>query len=309
MKPLNLFHIENYTISTADWDHSLHDSGVVAFEEEFAEFVGAKYACSISSATNAIFLIFLNRNLTVNVPSIIPPVVLNALIHGGNKINFTDDVGWVGGSYILHEFDDYKIIDSAQKVEQNQFRKEANPEDLMFFSFYPTKPVGGLDGGMIVSNDYEKIKYFKEAVLNGMSYAKDNWEREIKFPGWKMYLNSFQASVAHQNLRKLPAKLLRLREIRTLYNEAFGLENTSGHLYRISVSDNKKISQMLGEKRITCGIHYKPMHIHPVYNAGKKYNCPKSLEAGGTTLSIPFNEGLRSRDLQYIIDNVSEVLA
>ena len=138
MRELNLFHIPNHIIDTSKWNHALHDSGVIEFEEAFADFVGAKYACSISSATNAIFLAFLNKNITVNVPSVIPPVVLNALINGGNQINFTDDVDWVGDSYILHQFEDYKIIDSAQKVQRNQFSIEANPEDLMFFSFYPT---------------------------------------------------------------------------------------------------------------------------------------------------------------------------
>jgi hypothetical protein len=54
----------------------------------------------------------------------IPPVVLNALITSGNSINFVDNIDWIGNSYILHDFGNYKIIDSAQKVERNQFKKE-----------------------------------------------------------------------------------------------------------------------------------------------------------------------------------------
>ena len=68
-------------------------------------------------------------------------------------------------SYVLHRFDDYKIVDSAQKLQQNQFVKECNPEDIMILSFYPTKPLGGSDGGMIVTDDYEKYKWYKEAVF------------------------------------------------------------------------------------------------------------------------------------------------
>ena len=64
-----------------------------------------------------------------------PPVVANAILTSGNKINFIDDVDWVGNSYTLHQFDDYKIVDSAQKLERNQFQNECNPEDLMIFSF------------------------------------------------------------------------------------------------------------------------------------------------------------------------------
>ena len=307
MRELNLFHIPNHVIDTSKWDHALHDSGVVEFEEAFADFVGAKYACSISSATNAIFLAFLNKNVTVNVPSIIPPVVLNALINGGNEINFTDDVDWVGDSYILHHFSDYKIIDSAQKVQRNQFSIEANPEDLMFFSFYPTKPISGLDGGMIVSDDFDKIQHFKESVLNGMSYAKDNWDRKIKFPGWKMYLNSFQAEFANSNLKTYETKLLKIREVRNFYNSELGYKNTSDHLYRIRVSDNKEAMRKLKESNIICGIHYQPMHIHPVYNGNKEFDCPNSLEIAKTTLSIPFNECLNFAEMNYIVEKVKEL--
>ena len=52
----------------------------------------------------------------------IPPVVLNAIITSGNKHNFSDNTDWVGDSYLLHDFGDYKVIDSAQKLEKNRTR-------------------------------------------------------------------------------------------------------------------------------------------------------------------------------------------
>jgi len=304
---LPIFYIENYVIDTSKFDHMLHDSGVTKFEDEFADYVGAKYACSINSATSAIFLIFLEKNITVSVPSIIPPVVLNAVINSGNKVSFIDDIDWVGNSYILHDFGDYKVIDSAQKVQENQFQIEANPQDLMFFSFYPTKPVGSLDGGMIVSNDYDKIKYFKEAVLNGMSYATNNWERKIKFPGWKMYLSSFQAAIARQNLRKLPDKLSRLKEIREFYNENLGYQNISDHLYRIKTKNNRIALQNMKEQGIGCGIHYDALHLNEIYNNGNLFYCPKSKEEAETTLSIPFNEKLTEEEINYIAECVRQL--
>ncbi len=203
---INLFNIPSYTIDTSKFSHLLHDEVVDQFENKFCEYVGAQYACSVSSATNAIFLTFLNRGMTIDVPSIIPPVVCNGLITGGNKVNFTDNTGWVGDSYILHEFKNYKVIDSAQKVQRDQFKNEADDQDLMIFSFYPTKPIGSCDGGIIVSNDWSKIQRFKESTLNGMTFSKDNWDRKIKFPGYKMYMNSVQSQIALNNLEKLDDK-------------------------------------------------------------------------------------------------------
>ena len=160
---IQLFNINHHTIDTSEFSNLLHDDIVVEFEKKIADYVGSKYACSINSATNAIFLSLLNKNVIVDLPSMIPPVVANAIITSGNKINFIDDVDWVGNSYILHQFDDYKVVDSAQKLEKNQFQRECNPQDLMIFSFYPTKPLSGLDGGMVVTDDYEKYSLFKKA--------------------------------------------------------------------------------------------------------------------------------------------------
>ena len=51
---INLFNIPNYQINTANFNHYLHGDVCKEFENNFCEYVGAKYACTINSATNAI---------------------------------------------------------------------------------------------------------------------------------------------------------------------------------------------------------------------------------------------------------------
>ena len=77
---INLFNIPNYKINTADFTHYLHSKHVQEFENNFCEYVGAKYACSVNSATNAIFLALLDKNAHLKIPSMIPPVVANAIL-------------------------------------------------------------------------------------------------------------------------------------------------------------------------------------------------------------------------------------
>ena len=303
---INLFHIENEVIDTSKFSHFLHDKGVSDLEKSFAEYVGAKYACGVSSATNIIFLAFQKLNSVISVPTMVPAVVANGIETSGNRVDFYDDPYWVGDSYILHDFGDYKIIDSAQKVERNQFNKEANPDDLMFFSFYPTKPIGSLDGGMIVSNDESKIQWFREAVLNGMSYADNNWERVLKFPGWKMYLNSIQAEIATRNFRRLDNKYERLEQIRKFYNSKLGFENTSNHLYRVLVKNNLDGIKHLNSSGIISGVHYKCLHLSDVYRRDYKLPLSESLE--NNFLSIPFHEKLSDSDLEHIVEEVKPIL-
>ena len=302
---INLFHINNHVINTSCYSNLLHDKIVDKFEQTIAEYVGAKYAVSFNSATSAIFLALIGKNATIKVPSMIPPVVLNAIITSGNKHDFIDDVNWVGDSYLLHDFGNYKIIDSAQKLESNQFKKECNSNDLMVFSFYPTKPVGSCDGGMIVSDDYEKIVLLKEIALNGMSFSENNWERKIKLPGYKMYMNSMQADIGLRNFIKYESKLSRLKEIKHIYNDKFNLKNTSNHLYRIRVAERDNAIKELKKNGIQTGIHYASLHNHGIYKSNNS-NCLKSEIESSVTLSIPFHEKLKTKDLNYIIDALNQ---
>lgn len=302
---INLFNIPNHKIDTSIFSNILHDKIVNELEDRIAKYVGAKYACGINSATNAIFLMFLAKGTTVKIPSLIPPVVPNAIITSGNKIKFIDNVDWVGDSYVLHDFGDYKIIDSAQKIEKNQFIKEANNNDLMFFSFYPTKPIGSCDGGMIVSNDKNKIDWFKEAVMNGMTFSINNWERKIKFPGYKMYLNSIQAYIANKNFDLLESKKNRLLEIRNRYNQEFGLNNHSEHLYRIEVYNRDELLLKLKDVGIMTGIHYDALHLNAVYTT-KTPSLPLSFKSSKRTISIPFQEKLNDSQIDKIISEVKK---
>lgn len=302
---INLFHIPNYKIDTSNFSNLLHDKVVNSFEEEFCEYVGAKYGCSFNSATNAIFLSLLGKNQTVSAPSVIPPVVCNAIITSGNKLNFVDNIEWVGNSYVLHAFDDYKIIDSAQKVERNQFLNEATGEDLMIFSFYPTKPVGSCDGGIIVSDDKNKIEWFKQATLNGMTFSKDNWERKIAFPGYKMYMNSIQCYIAKKNLQLLDEKNNKLEEVREKYNKYFGLNNSSKHLYRLNVNNRNEFISKMKENNIQIGVHYTALHENKTY-ANELVELHKSSLEGKTTVSIPYHEKLSNNDIEKIVKGVEK---
>ena len=303
---IQLFNINNHIIDTSEFSHLLHDGVVIEFEKKIAEYVGAKYACSVNSATNAIFLSLLNKDVTVKLPSMIPPVVANAILTSGNTIDFTDDCNWPGDSYVLHEFTDYKIVDSAQKLKKNQFKKECNSQDLMIFSFYPTKPLGGSDGGMIVTDDYEKYKWFKEAVLNGTTYSDSSWGRDISFPGYKMYMNSIQARILLNNFKFFHKKMRVLNSLVTTYNSELGYNNTSQHLYRIEVVHNKTFIEKMEKSGIVCGIHYPALHLNSIYNGGRKFDCPKSKKLDHRTVSLPMNEKLSFYELEYIVDKVKE---
>ena len=309
---IKLLHVNDYVVDTKNFRPLLNDSIVEEFEQNIANFVGAKYAVSLNSATSAIFLSLLNKSKEISIPSIIPPVVANAIITSGNRVTFHDDIEWVGDSYILCHFEDYKIIDSAQKVDNNQFKKEANDEDLMIFSFYPTKPIGSSDGGIIVSNDKEKVDQIRMLSRNGTTGLEENsWERSILQPGYKFYMNSIQAYIANENFKRLDSKMEAIEKVRKIYNESFNLNNTSHHLYRTNVTDRNKFISIMNEKGIQVGIHYNALHLVDCYKKSFWHfnlSLPKSEIESETTISIPYHELLTDREIEYVIKEMKQYL-
>jgi dTDP-4-amino-4,6-dideoxygalactose transaminase len=159
---------------------------------------------------------------------------------------------------------------------------------------------------MIVTDDYEKYKWFKEAVLNGTTYSDSSWGRDISFPGYKMYMNSIQAKILLNNFKFFHKKMRVLDSLVTTYNSELGYNNTSQHLYRIEVVHNKTFIEKMEKSGIVCGIHYSALHLNSIYNGGRKFDCPKSKKLDHRTVSLPMNEKLSFYELEYIIDKVKE---
>lgn len=309
---INLFNINDYTIDTARFSNLLHDNIVEDFEKSFAEYVGAKYACSANSASSLIYLATKTCSDILGIPSCIPPVVPNALEMAGAKYIFHDDVDWVGSAYTLIDNHERTIVDSAQEVSRDQFKNLQNPNAEMIFSFYPTKPVGGCDGGMIVSDNKDTIAEYKEKTLNGMSYLENSWERRYNSAGYKMHWNSISAYIASENLKRLDDKYEKLDRIRKIYNQELGYENNSRHLYRIRVKDNNSFIKEAKESGMVCGIHYSHCHEKPFYknlSIHMPYNrdYKKSIRESKATVSIPFHENLLEDEVDKVIKNVKRL--
>tara|TARA_R100000008_G_C3586877_1_gene173185 strand:- start:3198 stop:4118 length:921 start_codon:yes stop_codon:yes gene_type:complete len=296
---IQLFNIPNHRIDTSEFSHLLHGSIVGKFEENFAEYVGAKYACTANSASSLLYLALKRfESQVIQVPSTIPVVVPNMVANAGHKIRFYNDEKWVGSCYHLHD----DIFDSAQEVTKNQYADLGKDDAIMVFSFYPTKPVSGCDGGIVVSNNKDKIDYFKLMTMNGTFLDKDSWNRKHIKAGYKMHWTSFQAHVANENLKKLDEKNEVLEKINSVYNSAFGYNNKSRHLYRIEVKHNHSFLAKMLEEEIGCGIHYE--HCHG--KAFRPYevthaDLTKSEKTSTTTASLPFHEELTFKEVEKVI--------
>lgn len=308
---IQLFKVQTPVVDTRTFSNLLHDKIKTEVEEKAADYVGAKYSVTVSSATDAIFLSLkqLCENVSCTVPSLVTTRFLNAISYSGNDYEFTDDTTWVGHEYVLYESDSTRIIDSAQRFDKNQYCNECKADDVLIFSNYPTKPLGGLSGGIVVSDNKEKIEWIRQASRFGEDFHTDSWKGKSNFKGYQMFMNSVEAYFVNEAFKEYPEKIKRLEYVRNKYREELGdyvVTGDSNHLFRIYVKDNLKFMRHMMDNKVIVGIHYHPAHLNQVYNYGKAWPCINSEYAGKTVASIPFHDGLTDSEIKQVIKLIKQ---
>jgi dTDP-4-amino-4,6-dideoxygalactose transaminase len=307
---INLFSVPNTTIDLQKFDNLLHDSRVNEFEDRFSSYVGFRYGLGLNSASSAIFLLLKVMGLKkVRLPNQLPPTVLNYVLHTGAEVELYDNEWWVGNTYKLGEKGGYTIIDSAQEVTKADFPKD-NDKIIKIYSFYPTKPVGGIEGGMICCNDKYLLSKIRELAYYGGCGRNVSWEKHQLSVGYKMYMTSLQAYVANKSLDKLADKRYNLDVIKRTYRERIGCSygiksGNSYHLYRVYVEDVENFIRFMNIGEIQCGIHYKPLSEMCAYRYHPKVTGTYEPEKGGY-VSIPLHENLTSAYTYYITGKMHE---
>lgn len=165
---------------------------VQMFEEEVASYVGSKYAVSVDSCTNAIFLCLMYKKFIgydkseISLPSKTYLSVPQSVIHAGFEPVFDSRLNdWQG----IYEIGDTGIYDAAKRFTSNMYIKGS----FMCLSFHIKKHLKIGKGGMILTDDIDAVKWFKKARYEGRS-EKMYHEDDIDMVGWNMYMTPQEAS-------------------------------------------------------------------------------------------------------------------
>lgn len=162
---------------------------VQMFEEEIAAYTNAKYAVSVDSCTNALFLCCKYLNVKdVTIPSKTYLSVPQSIIHAGGNVIFdtrkeTND--WKG----IYKLEPYSIYDAAKRFTSDMYI----PGTFMCLSFHIKKHLKLGKGGMILTDNEDAVKWFKKARYEGRS-EKLYHEDDIDMLGWNMYMTPQEAS-------------------------------------------------------------------------------------------------------------------
>ena len=324
----------------------VNGESVSKFEEEFARYIGTKYAVSVNSGNSALQISLMALGISTDSKVATPT---NSFIASANCIRMTNarpiltdidvrDGGINVGSITekvdavipVHiygnpcDFDSVKAFAEEQKIPiiedacqahgaiyKNE--KVGSLSDVGCFSFYPTKnmTVGG-DGGMSTTNN--------EEVANKIRSIRDNGRKtrnEFDKLGFTMRLNTINAAIGRIQLKHLDEKNSRRREIVSIYKEnliedCILPENENGksvyHQIVIRHENRDQIRKKLTDNNIGSAIYYeKPIHMQPLY-LEYGYKLPNSEKFSQEILSLPSYPSLTNDQLLDICECVNRVI-
>jgi perosamine synthetase len=189
------------------------------------------------------------------------------------------------------------------------------------FSFYPTKNMTTVEGGMITTDD-EDVARKAESIRN-----HGQVQRYIHaMLGYNFRMTDIAAALGICQLKKLDeANKRRMKNATYLsqhINKIKGLippyiapnRNHVFHQFTIKLTDDFRLSRdelqnSLGKKNIGSAIYYPiPLHKQPFYqNLGYKDSLPVAETTGKRVLSLPVRPDLLDEELEAIVEALKDV--
>ncbi|MGI5454793.1 DegT/DnrJ/EryC1/StrS family aminotransferase [Streptomyces sp. CA-249302] len=328
---------------------------VAAFEEEFSELVGGRHCVAVNSGTSALHLSLLALGLgpgdEVIVPSFSFAASANAVRLVGADVVFADidadtfclDPAAVEAAVTprtaaimpVHLYGHPAAMDEIMAIARKhglavvEDACQAHAAALYgipvgafgaagTFSFYPTKNMHSLEGGMISTGDAETARTLRLLRNQGMEQRYAN-----EIVGANVRMTDVSAAIGRVQRGKLPA----WTEQR-IANAAYLTEHISApnvvapkvaegarhvfHQYTVRVrGDREAAMAKLTEAGIGNAVYY-PTPIHrlkpywePDQKAGRNWDLPETERAAAEVVSLPVHPSLSASELDRIVAAVN----
>lgn len=353
-------------------DASLLTDGpkLLQFEEDFAKFCGSKYAVGVSNATSALHLSLICSEIGKGDEVIIPNLTFVAtassvILSGATPVladvenetlnlsiksikkNITKKtkaiipVHFAGMPCDMNKIikiakkNNLKVIeDCAHGIGSKIGKKHVGVfGDAGCFSFYPTKNITTLEGGMIITNSKKLADKIRRKRNHGITrtllnrYTKGKpWDYDVDEPGYNFRLDEIRSTLGISQLKKIK-QFNKRREISFQhYNKE--LERIPGivipkkykgftrsyHLYIIRILDSfginrNQLFEELRKKGIQTSVHYKPLSKFQVCKKkAKKYHSLNNTEKiYQEILSLPFYTHISKNQIDIVVKTIKNI--
>lgn len=202
--------------------------------------------------------------------------------------------------------------------------------DAGCFSFYPTKNITTVEGGMIITNSKKTEGYLKASRNHGITkslverYSNGMpWNYDVVEPGYNYRLDEMRSALGISQLKQVKKLNMLRRRAFEYYNKKLddekGIlvpklskhEEHACHLYIIRVQEEYGISRdQLFKKLLSLGIrtsvHYKPLHEFTVLKKrGKIIDSIKNTRnIYREIISLPLYPSISAKEQNYVIKGI-----
>lgn len=336
------------------------------FEEELAEYVGAKHAAALSAGTAAIHMALkatgVEKGDIVFCQSLTFSASANPIIYQGATPVFIDSEPntWDMSPEALEKaFEKYpnpkavivvhlygtpakldEIVEICKKHNTTLIEDAAESLGATYkgketgtfgkygvFSFNGNKIITTSGGGMLVSDDDERIQKVRFWATQAREKARHYQHTEI---GYNYRMSNVLAGIGRGQLKVLDKRIAKKTEIYNAYKEAFKdisdieikpipKDTVPNHwLSVITLKENSKVKPLdimeaLEKENIESRPVWKPMHLQPVF---EKYDFITTVKDGEKTVSedlfnrgvcLPSDTKLTEEDFERIVSTIKKL--
>lgn len=306
---------------------------VPRFEEEFAKFVGRRYAIAVNSGSAALHAVL--RGLGVGprdhvvIPSYVCAAVLNAVMYTGAQVGLCDvdpatlnpTVETVrralrGNTRVVivpHAFglpaDVRGILKLGVAVIEDcatALGAECGRQGTAaVYSFYATKMMATGQGGMVATSD----RGLADSIRDLIAYDKRD-DYKIRY---NYRMSALNAALGRVQVRRIPEFVAARRRMAALYDKGLkdtpaGLPPREGHVYYryvIRVGDVEAFERHMAARGVECKRPvYRPLHRYlPEF---RPEDFPGSEAAHRGRISIPLYPSMTNREAARVVQAARE---
>jgi dTDP-4-amino-4,6-dideoxygalactose transaminase len=333
---------------------------VAAFEEEFSELVEGRHCVAVNSGTSALHVALLAMGIgpgdEVIVPSFSFAASANAVrLAGGEPVfadiepaHFTLDPAAVEAAVgprtaaimPVHLYGNPADMTAIQAIadrhglgvledaaQAHGATWEGRPVGAFgttgAFSFYPTKNMHSLEGGMVTTADAELARTMRLLRNQGMEQRYAN-----EVVGANLRLTDVAAAIGRVQLSKLAEWNKQRQENADVLSSRLTAVTTPPvaaeathvfHQYTVRVGQDRRdeVQAGLKDRGIGSAVYYPtPIHLlkpfrpdeaGPQGSANRDWDLPETMRAAAEVLSLPVYPSLTESDLDRIVDAVNDL--
>jgi dTDP-4-amino-4,6-dideoxygalactose transaminase/nucleoside-diphosphate-sugar epimerase len=344
---------------------------VQRLEGKFAEYLGAKHAIAVSSCTAALHVSLAALSIGPGDEVITSPVTwpttASVAIHLGAKPVFVDverDTLNLDPSLLesaitprtraivpVHIAGQACDLDAINAIAERhgiavvedaahaiggiyRGRKIGTISPLTCFSFYPTKNMTTIEGGLVTTANDELAEKIRVLSFSGIS--RDAWKRyssagslhwQLLYPGFKYNMTDIQAAVGLHQIEKLDGFIdqreAHVRRYREMLADAPGVSwladrswgRHARHMFEILVEpdaltiDRDGFLTALKAENIGTGVHFVSLHLQPYYQTMgyKPANLPIANWISQRIISLPLFPAMTADDVEDVAGAVRRI--